>query len=303
MERAAELEQPGFGLTDHGSLFGAAQFFSACERYGIKGLIGMEAYEAVPHTWDPEEHADLFKAKYDPDNPRYFHLTLWVQNRKGWENLCALHSLSYTKDFKPKNQPLIDRAHLEQHSEGLMVGLGCIASRFNRTLASDGPAPAYEAAKWYADVFEDRAYVEVMANLPDQQALLRDQRKVAGRLGLPTVATNDVHYVRREDGVEGGPHHLLVQARRWKKKGGEEQSSDKSDAGYGQWYGSDGFYLKSRHEMEQTGGLLVPELDQTLAILDRTDFDFSALGEPTPPSAPVPEPGEDRSFDKWIELQ
>lgn len=296
--RAAELNQPGIALTDHGHVHGAAQFAAACGEYGLKGVLGMEAYEAVPHTWDPERDSVIFKQPYDPAKPRYYHLTLWVLNEIGWLNMCALHTQSFLSDYKPKNQPLLDRATLERHSEGLAVGLGCIASRTNQTLRARGDA--YEAAKWYAEVFEGRVFCEVMAVLPEQQAMLRDQRKLASRLGIPVIATNDVHYVHRSDGVEGGPHHVLVQARRWKKKSGAESSSDKSDAGYGRWYGADGFYLKSYEDMLATGGLMPAEIHATMDVLGLVDFDFTKLARPEPPVAPVPEPGVDPDFDAFL---
>lgn len=299
--RAAELEQPALALTDHGVLFGAVQFFKACENSGIKAIIGMEAYEAVPHAWDFERDAVVFKDKYDKDRPRYFHLTLWAHSLVGWRNLCALHTKSFTADYKPKNQPLIDRANLELHSEGVGVGLGCMQSRTNQAIARGGDG--YEQAKWYREVFGDRLVVEVMANLPEQQAILRPQRKLAKRLGVPCVATNDVHYLEQADGVEHGPHHVLVQARRWKRKQekSEEGVTDKSEVGYGQWYGTDQFYLKSEQQMHDTGGFLDQELENTLLVADATDFQFSKVPKPSPPVAPIPEPGEDPEFDAFLE--
>lgn len=311
--RAAELGQPGMGLTDHGVLFGAPALFKACADYDIQGVIGMEIYEAVATEIDPametearsgveipESEWTRFKAKYDPEHPRYYHLTLWAMNQVGWENLCRLHTQSFTLPYKPKNQPLIDRASLEAHNEGLIVGLGCPASRTNWTMAAHGYEAAIEAAKWYFEVFEDRVYIEVMGNLPDQIRALNSQRKLATYFGRPTVAVNDVHYVVQSDGVENGPHHTLVQARKFKSTAtADESSTDKSDDSYGSWYGSDEFFLKSRAEMIQTG-LLVPEIDQTLEILGRIDFDFMAMTKPDKPHALVPSPGEDLAFDAYL---
>lgn len=300
VEKAAELGQPGIALTDHGNVYNAAQFFKACDKHGIKGIIGMEAYEAVPDEFILERDKPILKRPFG-EGPRYHHLTIWVQNLTGWENLCALHSTSYTGEFKPYNQPLIDRAHLAAHSEGLMIGLGCMASKMNVTLSREGPDAAYEIAKFYAETFPGRVYMELMANLPEQQAALRDQRKIATRLGVPCIADNDVHYRDRADGREHGAHHILVQARAYGKKEKEEESEDRSDAGYGKWYGTDEFFLKSAEEMLATGGLQKTEIEQTVELLDRVEFDFSALEEPAPPVAPVPDPGEDQEFDLFME--
>jgi DNA polymerase-3 subunit alpha len=306
VERAAELEMPGLGLTNHGHLFAAHRFASACAEHGIKPILGMEAYEAVSHTFDTDlagpDH-QLFKAKYDPNVPRYFHLTIWVINQKGWENLCALHTLSYTRAYKPKNQPLIDRATLEQHSEGLIIGLGCPASRTNQAL-EHGYNSAVDAAKWYFEVFgKDRVCVEVMTALPEQVAHIADQRKLARYFGAQTVGTNDVHYLRQKDGVPNGPHHILVQARKYRSaEVATDVSGDKSDDAFGSYYGSDQFYLKTREEMLESG-LFVAEVDATMAIMERVEFDFNAMPEPEPPKAAVPEPGEDLAFDSWLSGQ
>lgn len=304
VERAAELGMPGIGLTDHGVLFGAPQLFQACQKHSIKGVIGMEAYEAVPHAFDLERDGEVFKIKWSDLNgqDRYYHLTIWVLNLAGWVNLCALHAQAWSSEYHPtvRGKPLIDRASLERHGEGLLIGLGCPASRTSQMLMRHGEEEAYKQAKWYADTFPGRVVMEVMGNLPEQVAMIRSQRKIAQRLGIPTMCTNDVHYKLREEGVEGGPHHILVQARAF-KKADTEQSSERSDDGFGQWYGSDGFYLKTGEEM-QAMGFLPAEIEQTVAVLDRVDFEFGDLPKPKPPIAVVPQPGDDPQFDAWLSI-
>jgi DNA polymerase-3 subunit alpha len=281
-------------------MYGAAQFFKACDNAGIKGIIGMEIYEAVPHRWDLERDKGIMKIPFGEGN-RYFHLTVWCQNLTGWQNLCAIHTASYSENYKMpnRNQALVDRYLLEQHNEGLMIGLGCMASRTNQTIMNENVDAAYESAKWYKEVFGDRVYMEVMGNLKEQIALIRPQRQIASRLGIPTIATNDVHYVHQEDGARDAAHHVLVQAR-MHKKAGTEKSGDRSDAGFGSWYGTDEFYLKSYNDMMATGGIAAPDLAETVALLDRVDFDFNNLAKPSPPVAPIPEPGEDPEFERFL---
>jgi DNA polymerase-3 subunit alpha len=299
--KAAFLGQPGIALTDHGVLYGAPSLFKACKEFGIRAVPGMEGYEAVPHTFDIERDGEVFKVKWADLNGqhRYFHITLWVMNEVGWRNLVALHTRSWTTEFHPsqRGKPLIDRASLERHNEGLMMGLGCLASRANRALL-DSEDAAYEAAKWNAEVFEGRLWMELMGNLPEQIQLQRGQRRVAARLGIPCVGTNDVHYLDRKDGAENGPHHILVRSRRF-KKAETEASAERSDAGFGEWYGSDEFYLKSADEMLQTAGMQPTDLEQTLAILDRVSFDFDLLPKPSPPVPVVPLLGDNPDFDAW----
>jgi DNA polymerase-3 subunit alpha len=303
--RAAELEHPGIALTDHGNVFGAADFFKACKEHSIKGMIGMEAYEAnVPWDFDLERDGPVFKGKFDSSlPPRYFHLTIWVLEEVGWENLCVLHTESFKKHHKPKNQPLLDRALLAAHSEGLAIGLGCVQSRVNWTLRNGTPEEAYEVGRFYMETFPGRVYGELMGNTSDQIELIRPQRQLFKRLGAPTLGTNDVHYLTQQDGRENGPHHILVQARRWRKKEGAEESTDKSDDGYGQWYGSDEFYLKDESEMLATSGLQPDDVHRSVELLDRVTFDWHEMQKPSPPTAPVPQPGEDQGFDRWLALR
>lgn len=306
VKQAADLGQPGMALTDHGVLFGAPALFKSCAKHGIKGVIGMEAYEAVPHTFDIERDGAIFKVKWAdlaPGQDRYYHLTLWALNDVGWRNLCALHSRAWTSAYHPtvRGKPLLDRASLEVHSEGVAVGLGCIASRTNQLLSRNEMDEAYRQAKWYADTFQGRVWMELMGNLTEQQALIRPQRALAAKLGIPCIATNDVHYKLQEEGMKDGPHHILVQARAF-KKADTEQTTEKADDGFGQWYGSDGFYLKTGAEMLATGGLTSSDLEQSLALLDMVTFEFSDLNEPKPPIAPVPAPGDDPAFDQWLQL-
>lgn len=306
--RAKLLDQPGIALTDHGVVFGAPDLFKACKKHGIKGVIGMEGYEAVPHEFDMERDGEIFKVKWaDLDGrDRYYHLTLWALNLEGWKNLCALHSRSFGSSYyaTQRGKPLLDRASLERYSSGLAVGLGCMASRTSLAVARAGQDldPAYTSAKWYADVFQGRCFMEIMGNLPEQQALIRGQRKLAARLGIPVLADNDVHYEQKNEGRENGAHHVLVQSRRFKKADTEE-ATDRSDDGFGSWYGSDGFFMKSATEMLATGGITPADLATSLQLLDLVDFDFSALPPAQPPTAQIPEPGDDESFDAWLQMQ
>lgn len=303
--RAVALGQPAIGLTNHGNLYGAAAFFKACKAQGIQGIIGMEAYEAaVPYDFDMERDGPIFKIKWADlgDRHRYYHLTLWALDLTGWQNLCRLHTISFSETHLPpgtRGKPLVDRAMLERYGEGIAVGMGCMASRANQLIDRGDLDGAYEAAKWYAERFEDRFVIEVMGNLPEQQALIRPQRQIARRLGRRTMATNDVHYVDEQDGVENGPHHVLVQARAF-RKADTEASTDRADDGFASWYGSSGFFMKSYEQWLATGGIDRAEIEETVAFASRFDFDFSALPAPAPPSAPVPAPGQDPGFDLWL---
>ena len=301
VDKASLLGQPGIALTDHGVMYGMPDLFKATKRARIRAIPGMEVYEAEPHAFDIERDGEIFKVKWADlgDRHRYFHLTLWALDAQGWLNLVWLHSNSFTAAFHPsqRGKPLVDRASLETHSAGIAVGFGCLASRTNQALVRDGEDAMFEAGRWIAEVFQGRCWMELMGNLPEQQAMIRGQRRVAARLGVPCIATNDVHYLDRKDGAENGPHHMLVRSRAF-KKADTEASGDRSDDGFASWYGSDGFYLKSASEMLQTG-FTAPDLTQTIELLDMVDFDFDSLPKPSPPLAVVPPRGDLPEFDAW----
>jgi DNA polymerase-3 subunit alpha len=304
--KAAYLGQPGLPLTDHGVLYGIPDLVKACKEFGLRALPGMEGYESVPFEFDMERDGEVFKVKWSDlgEQHRYFHLTLWALDDEGWRNLVWLHTNSFSTAMHPtqRGKPLIDRKALFEHSDGLMIGLGCIASRTNQALIRGdrgGEEEAYRAASPYVEAFgADRVLMELMANLPDQRQLIRPQRRVARRLGVQTVAANDVHYLDRKDGVEDGPHHVLVRSR-LHKKADTEKSGDMSDDGFGQWYGSDGFFLKSASQMLATG-FEPRDLTNTVELLlSRCSFDFGSLPAPSPPTPQVPLLGDDPDFDAY----
>ncbi|HEY6892499.1 MAG TPA: PHP domain-containing protein [Solirubrobacter sp.] len=301
--KAALLGQPGMALTDHGVLFGMPDLFKAAKAWGIRAIGGMEAYEAaVPWDFDMERDGAVFNVKWADlgDRHRYHHITLWALDLTGWKNLVWLHTNSYRTENHPtqRGKPLVSRKDLAEHSEGLMIGLGCIASKTNQALIRDGEDAAYEQARFYVDAVGDRCVMELMANTADQVALLRGQRRVARRLGIECIGSNDVHYLDRKHGVENGAHHTLVKSRRFKKADTEE-SGDKSDDGFGSWYGSDGFYLKSAAQMMATG-FEARDLTNTVdLLLSRVSFDFDALPAPSPPTPQVPLLGDLPEFDAY----
>jgi DNA polymerase III alpha subunit len=174
-----------------------------------------------------------------------------------------------------------------------------MASRANVWIARNEVDKATEAARWYAERWEDDFVVEVMGNLTEQVALQHAQRGIAKAVGARVLATNDVHYLDQSNGVEDGPHHVYVQSRRFKKADTEE-STDRSDDGFGSWYGSDEFYLKDGDQMFQTAGLQRREIELSVELLDRVTFDFAEVPEPSPPVPLIPAPGEDPAFDAWI---
>ncbi len=192
LERAKALRMTALALTDHGNLHGAVKFYQAAKELGINPILGMEAYIA-PGSRSHKEAAGSKEAS--------FHLTLLARDATGFRNLVQLSSAAYLQGFYFK--PRIDKDLLAEHREGLICLSGCVSSELNRTLLAGGEAnfeKAVEIAAWYRELFGDDYYIEIQNNhLEVQRAAMEGAVQVANRLGIPVVATSDVHYVNRED--------------------------------------------------------------------------------------------------------
>jgi len=191
IERALEFEQPALAITDHGNLHGAWEFQEKARKAGIRPIIGMEAYVA-PGDRRSRERVGNVRGK------PYYHLILLARDAVGYRNLVKLSSLAYTEGFNSK--PRVDRELLAKYSEGIIVSSACMAGEIATNLLTDNFDAAREAVAWYANVFKDRYYLEVQAHHSERQDdLNRRVFQLAEEVGLPVVATNDAHFLRRED--------------------------------------------------------------------------------------------------------
>jgi DNA polymerase-3 subunit alpha len=191
--RAKDLGMTALALTDHGNLHGALAFYSKAKDMGINPILGLEAYIAPASRFHKEAAGSSKEASY--------HVTLLAQDRIGFQNLLKLSSAAFLEGFYFK--PRIDKELLAAHSEGIICLSGCISSELNRHLLSGGEAgkeKAREVAAWYHKVFGDRYFIEIQYNgLEPQRVAMEGAIDLANRMGLPLVATSDVHYVLRED--------------------------------------------------------------------------------------------------------
>jgi len=188
--RALELEQPALAITDHGNMHAAWEFQEKAKKAKLKPILGMEAYVA------PGDRR--LKARPAPGAKPYYHLVLLAQNATGYKNLVKLSSLAYTEGFYVK--PRIDRELLAKYSEGLVVSSACLAGEVATHLMEGRYEAAKDAAEWYANLFDGRYYLEVQAHESEGQRQLNDQIfRLAADLGLPVVATNDAHFLTKDD--------------------------------------------------------------------------------------------------------
>lgn len=187
--RAKELGQTALAITDHGVMYGVVDFYKEAKAQGIKPIIGCEVYVA-PRSMQDKTHGQ---------DSRYFHLVLLCENEVGYQNLLKLVSAAWIDGFYMK--PRVDRALLEQYHEGLIALSACLAGEIPQSLLQNHYEEAKRTALWYAGVFgAEHFYIELQDHgMEEQKRVLPLLLRLAKETGLPTVCTNDAHYIARED--------------------------------------------------------------------------------------------------------
>ena len=254
LEHAKASGMEAMAITDHGNMFGAVEFYQKAVANGIKPIIGCEAYMAPGKRTD----RTLVPRGDDQDGGGNYHLIVLAQNRDGYKNLCKLLTAAYQEGLYYK--PRIDKEILAQCSDGLIVLSGCLSGEIPRWLRQSRLDKACEAAEWYAKTFGDRFYIELQDNRlhsPINDAL----RDVARKVGIPLVATNDCHYLFRDDAKA---HEVLLCIQTGKTMADETR-----------WrFDTDELYVKTPEEMSKAFGADSEEFRNTMEIARRVDFQF-----------------------------
>lgn len=264
IRRAAEMEMPALALTDHGVMYGTADFYEKCKAKGVKPILGVEAYVA------PRRHTD----KVPQVDKSAYHMVLLARNNEGYQNLLKLTSIAALQGYYYK--PRIDRDLLQQYGAGLIGTTACLGSEINSHLMRNDYESARDACAWYADnVFgRENYYVEIQNhNLPEQIACNIHLLKIAKELGLPVICSNDVHYLT---GGDADAHDILLCI----GTGANVNDTDRLK------YATQEFYLKSSQEMKDLFHHLHPHaIENTLGIAERCNVELE-FGR-----APMPSPG------------
>lgn len=198
--RAVELGSPAIALTDHGRMSGAIEFYTECKNAGVKPIIGIEAYMTpMGHHRSERVSYDVKEMRGKPGHERNnYHLILLAKNYEGYKNLCALSTASFAEGYYYK--PRIDFELLCEHKEGLVVSSACILGMVSHYLWCDDYARAREVALRFQDVFGEDYYLEIMNHELDmERKIMAPIRQLGRELGIKVVATNDSHFVRKED--------------------------------------------------------------------------------------------------------
>ncbi len=263
---AYEHKMPAVAMTDHGNIFGAVQFFKEAKSKGVKPILGCEVYVAPQSRFD--------KKPGGPNDVHHYHLVLLVKDESGYRNLCRLLTQSYLEGFYYR--PRIDKELLAAHSGGLIGMSACLKGELSVWLSRGLPEKAEEAAREYAALFAPGDYyVELMDHgLPEQKAVNPQLVAIARKLGLPLVATNDIHFARRED-AESQDVLVCIQTNR--------KISDPDRLKFS----TDQFYFKSAAEMAAIFRDTPDAIENTGKIASRCSFEFPAksyhLPQFTPP--------------------
>ncbi|MCI0483648.1 MAG: DNA polymerase III subunit alpha [candidate division NC10 bacterium] len=261
VRKAHEFKMPALAVTDHGNLFGAIDFYRLAQKEGIKPIIGCEVYVAPGSRLEryPQD------GQYEGAN----HLTLLVRDRTGYKNLIKLVTAGYLEGFYYK--PRIDKEVLAQYHEGLLALSGCLNSEVCQLLAHGEEEKACEVAAWHRDLFgRENYFLELQFHgIEPQRAVNQGLLRMAKRLEVPVVVTNDVHYLNAGDHKA---HDALVCIQTGKTVADRDRLR----------FASDQFYLKSPREMAD----LFPELSEallnTVAIAERCNLqlDFDKIHLP-----------------------
>ena len=188
-QRVRELGQTAVAITDHGVMYGVVAFYKAAKAAGIKPVIGCEVYVAPRAMTDRDPAVDR----------EYHHLILLCENMTGYKNLIKLVTASFTDGFYQK--PRVDKALLRAHHEGLIALSACLAGEIPRRILAGDRRGAEEAALEFAGIFgKDHFYLELQDHgIQDQMRVNASLIDMAEKLELPLAATNDVHYLTKED--------------------------------------------------------------------------------------------------------
>ena len=268
-EQVKALGQRAVGMTDHGNLFGVAEFHEKARAAGVKPLIGCETYIATGSRFEKEKRAQD-KSGFDAIN----HLLLIAMDQTGYRNLMTLVSKGYLEGFYYK--PRIDLELLRQHSEGLIATSGCLSSMICRALGSGETKRAWELAEDFARIFPGRFYIELQRHgIELQQRVEKELLKIAADLQLPLVATNDAHYLHAHD---HGPHEALLCIGTGTTLGDPARFR----------FDGKGFYVKSAAEMAEVFSDLPQALSSSVEIAERCNVELQ-MGVYQMPEFQVPQ--------------
>jgi DNA polymerase-3 subunit alpha len=269
-KRVAQLGMPACAITDHGNMFGAVEFYNAMKKAGVKPIIGCEMYVAYGSRFDKTSVEDQ-QADAGSNN----HLIVLAADETGYKNLVKLVSAGFTQGFYYK--PRIDKELLREHRQGLIVLSSCLKGEVSQNLAQGNYQRAKDAALQFREILgPENFFLEIQDHgIPDQQKIVPMMARLGEETGLRLVATNDSHYLNKEDAFA---HEVLLCIGTGKTLGDEKRMK----------FYSDDFYVKSAEEMRKIFAGYPEAVDNTMRIAERIHTSLDVTGHHLP-NFPVPQ--------------
>jgi DNA polymerase-3 subunit alpha len=265
VKKAKEMGMPAVAITDHGSMYGAFKFWSKAKDKGIKPIVGVEAYKAKGSRFDQE-----------PSDKERYHLTLLAKNYTGYKNLMKMISLAHIEGFYYK--PRVDFELLEKYHEGVIALSGCLAGEIPSLINNNQLTEAENKLKKYLDIFGPDFYLEIQRHpdMPVLDEVNKDLIKLSRKHGVPLVATNDVHYLEKDDAYAQEILLCIQTARAIFEKDRPLTMVDTPD-----------FYFKSPEEMQELFRDLPEAVENTVKIADQCNLEIP-FGELILPQYTIP---------------
>ncbi len=283
IQAAKKNDMHSVALTDHGVMYGIAEFYKKAIKEGIKPIVGMEAYIVTDGSrFDRGKENDNGRKK----SKHYNHLILLAKNKTGYQNLSKLSTLGHTEGFYYK--PRIDLELLRKYREGLVCTSACAGGVVSAHLVNGNYDKAREIAKIFKDIFDDDFYLEIQDhNMDVEKPILEAMPKLSKELGIKLVATNDCHYIEPDHAYA---HNILLLL------------SDKNGTDYRQLrYGTDQVYFKSGEEMIKLFQKYKGAVENTLEIDSKIDLKLETEGH-FYPQFPIPEDVPAKNAEEYFEL-
>jgi DNA polymerase-3 subunit alpha len=280
IEAAKRHNMPALALTDHGNMFGAIEFYKACQPAGIKPIVGVEAYMA------PRSRKEKSGTKSNISEASY-HLLLLAKNLQGYKNLMRLVSIGFLEGFYYR--PRIDREVLMKYHEGIIVLSACLKGEVAHKLLNESYEAARKVALEYREIFGDDYYLEIHNHqIPEEEKVRQGVLALSRELSIPVVATNDTHYLKREHAM---PHDVLLCLQTGKDRDDPTRLR----------YTTDEIYFKSREEMQAAFPDHPEALQLSAEIAAKCDvkLDFKTIYLP---KFKIPEQHSEKTRDDYLEL-
>ena len=248
--RAKELGMDAIALTDHGAMYGVIDFYKECKKNGIKPIIGCEVYVAPRSRFDKEPGIDN----------KYSHLILLAKDKMGYQNLIKLVSAGFIDGFYYK--PRIDKEILEKYHEGIIALSACLAGEVNQNILNGDMEKAKAVATWFKNLFKEDYYLELQNNGIKEQVMVNQKLvQIARELNIPLVATNDAHYLKREDAYN---HEILLCIQTGKTMKDPDRMR----------FDTDELYIKSPEEMIEYFKNIPEAIENTVKIAEKCNVEF-----------------------------